>query len=191
MDIEDDSKEFCFECMTPRDFEKNPLQESKQISKSNDSKKKLNDMNYENNNLFFTSLENTNMETQNNTLNYIFGTITTGLLLIIVAFLAWNTLTSKSIKYEYKVLSVQAQFSSKTEESTGLNELNNSKLGATSVNLKDEELNILGSENWELVATFLEIETTHPNYGNGAYVTGLQPNIRPQKVVMIFKRPLQ
>lgn len=47
-----------------------------------------------------------------------------------------------------------------------------------------------GKEEWELVDTYLEMETVRTNYGNDKYVTGLQPNVRTQILVMIFKRPL-
>jgi hypothetical protein len=49
-------------------------------------------------------------------------------------------------------------------------------------------LDRLGSEGWELVGVFLEHETAHPNFGSEGLVTGLQPNVRPQKLVCIFKR---
>jgi hypothetical protein len=32
------------------------------------------------------------------------------------------------------------------------------------------------------------METAHPNFGNSEYVTGLQPNIRPQRVVLVLRR---
>ena len=47
-----------------------------------------------------------------------------------------------------------------------------------------------GQNGWELVDTFLEHETAHPNFGKDDYVTGIQPNVRPQRLVLIFKRPL-
>lgn len=46
----------------------------------------------------------------------------------------------------------------------------------------------MGQQRWELVSSYLEHETAHPNFGNSEYVTGIQPNVRPQKVVLIFKR---
>ena len=52
-------------------------------------------------------------------------------------------------------------------------------------------LSLRGQNGWELVDTFLEHETSHPNFGKDDYVTGLQPNIRPQRLVLIFKRPLR
>lgn len=52
-----------------------------------------------------------------------------------------------------------------------------------------EELNKLGEEGWELVSTYEQLETAHPNYGNEKYVTGLQANVRTGAVVFLFKRP--
>jgi hypothetical protein len=92
-------------------------------------------------------------------------------------------------RYAYKVVSVQAQFTQEPPASA-YNKENAAKLGPTSVDIKDEQLAVLGQEGWELVGTFLEVETTHPNYGNSEYVTGLQPNVRPQKAVLLFKKPL-
>lgn len=52
----------------------------------------------------------------------------------------------------------------------------------------DSLLNVYGSQGWELVNTYVEIETAHPNFGNGEYVTGLQPNVRTNNIVFIFKK---
>ncbi len=57
-------------------------------------------------------------------------------------------------------------------------------------NLPEEMLNKLGSEGWELSSSYLEMETAWVNFGKNEYVTGLQPNIRPQRVVLVFKRKL-
>ena len=128
------------------------------------------------------------MENQKGLFSVVQGYILIGLLSLVAILLVWNQFFSNN-NFEYKILSVQAQFSG-TSNVDVTSELNSSKIRPTSVNLKDEELSILGKEGWELVGTFLEVETTHPNYGNSEYVSGIQPNIRPQKVVLIFKRPL-
>ncbi len=52
----------------------------------------------------------------------------------------------------------------------------------------DSLLNVYGSQGWELVNTYVEIETAHPNFGNDEYVTGLQPNVRTNNIVFIFKK---
>ena len=57
--------------------------------------------------------------------------------------------------------------------------------------VSENEINQLGNEGWELVGTYTELETTHPNYGNDKYVTGIQSNTRSSAVTLIFKRPKQ
>lgn len=61
---------------------------------------------------------------------------------------------------------------------------------STSVTPSQDELSKLGAEGWELVGSYLEMETAFPNFGNAGYVTGLQPNVRPQRAVLIFRRRL-
>ena len=53
-----------------------------------------------------------------------------------------------------------------------------------------DRLNALGSDGWELVGTYSELETKFPNYGNDKYVTGIQSNVRTASIYLIFKRPL-
>jgi hypothetical protein len=108
------------------------------------------------------------------------GYILISLALFILLLLGWSILRPHP-KYEYKVVGVQAQFLKNSTER--LNEI-----GPTEIGIKDDELTVLGLEGWELVDTILEIETTHPNYGNSSYVTGLQPNVRPQRALLIFRR---
>ncbi len=62
-------------------------------------------------------------------------------------------------------------------------------MAATTVVLDEQELDKLGMEGWELVASYLEIQTAFPNFGKEEYVTGLRENVRPQLLVCIFKRP--
>lgn len=156
--INDDAKEFCFECMTPRET---------QIPKIKP--------------MFSNNPTNEMAQSKTSFLNTAQGYILIALACVIIGLLAWNTFKSKP-KYTYKVINVQAQFNKGTATDADLN--------TTSVNLKDEELSLLGNDGWELVGTFLEVETTHPNYGKSEYVTGLQPNIRPQKAVLLFKKQL-
>jgi hypothetical protein len=47
----------------------------------------------------------------------------------------------------------------------------------------------LGDEGWELVTCYLENETAFPNLGaRSDLVTGIRVNIRPQRLVCLFKR---
>ena len=61
----------------------------------------------------------------------------------------------------------------------------------SSVDLKADVIDKLGKDGWELVSNYLEMETAFPNFGRDDLVTGLQPNIRPQNLVLIFKRPVR
>lgn len=79
--------------------------------------------------------------------------------------------------WEYKVVKVAGQ------ENTNYN--------PRSYNDATGQLNNLGKEGWELVSTYTEIETVHPNFGNTEYVTGLQPNTRTAVINFVFKRPAQ
>lgn len=83
-------------------------------------------------------------------------------------------------KWEYKVYSISPE---QSFERTGLQALK-----STQITISENDLNKLGAEGWELSTSFLELETAHPNFGSSEYVTGLQPNVRPQRLVMIFKR---
>lgn len=58
------------------------------------------------------------------------------------------------------------------------------------IHVDEKELNKLGSQGWEIVESYLEMETAHPNFGDSKYVTGLQPNIRPQRLVLILRHRL-
>jgi len=75
-------------------------------------------------------------------------------------------------------------FLSKDESRTGLGAMK-----ATSIEYNNTEVSKLGAAGWELATSYLEMETAYPNFGKDEYVTGLQPNVRPQKLVLIFKRP--
>ena len=65
-----------------------------------------------------------------------------------------------------------------------------SALGYNSVTCSKTSLNSMGEKGWELVSTYLETETSFPNLGDRNIVDGIRSNIRPQRVVCIFKRKL-
>lgn len=50
-------------------------------------------------------------------------------------------------------------------------------------------LNKMGQEGWELVSTYTETSTVHPNFGNSEYVTGIRENTRTSVLNFVFKRP--
>ncbi len=43
---------------------------------------------------------------------------------------------------------------------------------------------------WELAGTAMEIETAYPNFGKDEYVTGLRENVRPQALLMVFRKSI-
>lgn len=89
-------------------------------------------------------------------------------------------------KYEYCTKSYLPE-ESYTRHSNDL-----SQTGAyTTIEINQEELIKMGNEGWEIATSYLENETAWPNFGNSDYVLGLQPNIRPQKLVVVFKREIK
>jgi hypothetical protein len=58
-----------------------------------------------------------------------------------------------------------------------------------SINLNEQALQSAGRDGWEIVGQWLEHETVYPNFGKDEYVTGIQPNFRPSKLVVLMKRP--
>lgn len=71
----------------------------------------------------------------------------------------------------------------------------NDRIGAgalkySSIKVDQALLNQLGNEGWELTSSYLEMETAFPDLGLEDKDPDLQPNIRPQAVVFVFKRPL-
>jgi hypothetical protein len=64
-------------------------------------------------------------------------------------------------------------------------------LHPTTLRIDEAELKLVGADGWEIAGTYLEMETAYPNFGSGEYVTGLQPNVRPQRLVVIFKRQIR
>lgn len=57
------------------------------------------------------------------------------------------------------------------------------------VQLDADELDSHGSDGWELVTCYLEMETDFKNFGDSSLHTGIKSNVRPSALVAIFKRP--
>lgn len=101
---------------------------------------------------------------------------------LVISLLALGGLAcSRRGAWEYKVVQVAAQ--------DGGSRTGSGAMRYATVTPAEDQLNELGKEGWELATSYLEMETAYPNFGNSDYVTGLQPNVRPQRLVMIFKRP--
>ena len=86
---------------------------------------------------------------------------------------------ARQSRYEYKVVAIPSQ---------GHERKGSAALAVASIDPSEAELTSLGSAGWELAGSYLEIETAYPNFGDDKYVTGLQPNIRPQRLVLVFRR---
>ena len=123
----------------------------------------------------FNSMNTTTITKQQG--NIILVLLSIGLGFALLAFLKPVT------KWEYQILETVADGPSSSSEG-GLE-----KFGYRTIKPPKAELERLGNEGWELVTSFLEIETAHPNFGKDDFVTGLQPNVRPQSAMFLFKRP--
>lgn len=117
--------------------------------------------------------------------------ITLSILLAILIFvILYGIISMKSTiglvkeqKWEYKTVTV-APSTKNNRIGTGAGDFN-------VIEQSEEQLNELGGEGWELVSSYLEMETSYANFGNQKYTSGLQPNVRPQDVVLLFKRPIK
>lgn len=56
---------------------------------------------------------------------------------------------------------------------------------AASVTPATEDLTALGKDGWDLASTYLEPETAFAQFSKDSAT----PNVRPQRLVMIFKKP--
>jgi len=104
------------------------------------------------------------------------------IILLLIVFLFYSISSERVNKYEYKVI----YFNHEGHERTG----NGAGKFAT-ITPSEISLNNQGDYGWELVSSYLELETAYPNFGDNNYVTGIQPNVRPQRLVCIFKRLLK
>jgi hypothetical protein len=107
------------------------------------------------------------------------GLIITCLLIVqILLFLVKNISTDR---WEYKVVEyVPISGPSRTGEGG---------IQSVGINIPEQDLNGLGVHGWELVSSHLEMETAFANLGvRSDLVTGIRSNVRPQRVVLIFKR---
>ena len=121
------------------------------------------------------------------------------LVTVVAAVLAYVAVTNQfsSPKYEQKSTALLSQLTSpkyefKTVEFFGSSP---SRQGGgafkySSIDADEAQLNALGAKGWEVVSSYLEMETAWPNFGSSKYVTGLQPNVRPQRLVIVLQRRL-
>lgn len=90
-----------------------------------------------------------------------------------------STMKDLAPQWEYRVFSVTAP----THEKTGEN-----ALASNEVLLDEKKLNQFGAEGWYVATSWLEMETAYPNLGKPNYVTGIHPNVRPMRVVLLLAR---
>ena len=100
------------------------------------------------------------------------------LFLALALFLAVVGLSScqGNGKWEYKIIKIAGSAGS------------NGDYGGMQFSDPSLQLNKLGEEGWEVISTYTEENTVHPNFGNAEYVTGLQPNTRTEVVNFVLKR---
>jgi hypothetical protein len=90
--------------------------------------------------------------------------------------------------WEYKIERFDNALATDPKDTIVLREYDDAK-DPTAVFIEQSDLDSLGSEGWELVSTYLEMETAFFNFGESNLHTGIKENVRPQAVVAIFKRP--
>jgi hypothetical protein len=90
--------------------------------------------------------------------------------------------------WEYKIERFDNASASDPKDKVVIREYDDAK-DATAVFIDQFELDSLGSAGWELVSTYLEMETAFFNFGKSDLHTGIKENVRPQAVVALFKRP--
>lgn len=115
------------------------------------------------------------------------------LMIIFSTSILLSCQSNKSVKWEYKVCYFDAELiKSELKQYAGGSDIFKTSVSSTSITLNEDILNELGNEGWEIINSYLEQETVYPNLlSEGNSVSGLQPNIRPQRLVIIFKRTVK
>jgi hypothetical protein len=114
-------------------------------------------------------------------------------LLSILTSLFVLTSCSKPMKWEYKTIYFDSErFEGKDKGYTKGDDIFKNTVSSATIIPSETSLNDLGKEGWEIASTYLEMETVYPNLlASGSGVAGLQSNTRPQRLVVIFKRPMK
>jgi hypothetical protein len=103
------------------------------------------------------------------------------------------TSCNQSQNWEYKSIYFDAdKIASRDKAYLSSDETFLNTVASKSVIPADSSLNKLGAEGWEIASTYLEQETVYTNLlARGKSIEGLKENMRPQRLVVIFKRPLK
>jgi len=105
------------------------------------------------------------------------------LIIFIIIFILHFFCSSIFNYWEYETINFKAN---------GFDRLNSSEaLEFSSIQINNSILNDYGKDGWEIVDTYLELETAFPNFGNEEYVTGIRENVRSQNLVVILKRKVK
>jgi hypothetical protein len=110
------------------------------------------------------------------------GWVTICLLVLGLTLAVYLTLLRPSPRWEYRVVSFHGEDHERTGAAAALH---------ASVTPDAKELAEIGKDGWEVVGSYLEMETAYPNFGRSEYVTGLQPNVRPQRLVLLLGRRIR
>ena len=96
------------------------------------------------------------------TIERIFAVVTTGLLTSILITLIFLFFSNRS-KWEYQTVEFMAK-----ESDTAFSDNQKESSYKTIPDISSRILE-MGQERWELVSSYLEHETAHPNFGNSEY----------------------
>ena len=113
-------------------------------------------------------------------------------LSILILAIIFSSCQNK-IKWEYKTVYFDAEKIESLDKSYSKGaDFFKRTISSSSVLPSDSSLNKFGIDGWEIATSYLEMETVFPNLlSSGDGVNVIQPNIRPQMLVVIFKRPSQ
>jgi hypothetical protein len=100
------------------------------------------------------------------------------------------TLLNSPPRWEYTYVSVparSARYTSLKADRTGDDAMSAAQIDREKLKSLTEDMT---KEGWELAGTALEIETAFPNFGKDEFVTGLRENVRPQALLMVFRKAI-
>lgn len=100
------------------------------------------------------------------------------------------TLLQSPPRWEYTYVSVparSARYTSLKADRTGDDAMSAAQIDREKLKSLTEDMT---KEGWELAGTALEIETAFPNFGKDEYVTGLRENVRPQALLLVFRKAI-